>query len=546
MTNQYSLNKAKLQVSRRDVLKTAGLFGVAFASIPLLSACGSGVAESGSKVLNLGISGDPSVLDPAKGQQEIANMLMKNTYAQWTDYKEIDLGDGSKKSDTTKVIGDALESITVEDGGLTIRCKVREFKFPSGNSVTADDFIYTVERTLALKYGSIFVLNVIGVTESSQIKKINDMEFTMSLPAPSPIVGGMLHDQTMGVLDSVALKANAGAGDNWGEEYLKTNSLGGGAYTLKEFVSGTKIVLEANPEYHRDEPFFTSVNMQIIADPNSRALLLKSGEIDVATGLSLAAASRLSGEDGIKVVQIPSRLQNFMGLMANKAPFNDKKLRQAVAAALPYEQLSAETLYNLASPPTGVWPTNAPAAVPQDNNPYVTNLDKARKLLAEAGKSNGFTFDCELSTADDDAKSMSVAVKSALAEVGITMNIKELAPAIYQENLNAKSMQSWIQTNLVDYVDDPYYHLFLWFTSKSVLNWFAYNSPALDAVAKKLATELDDGKRSTLAIEAQKILNDDVPMIVLAEPKYVLCVRSEISGVIQEPDGLLRIRSLKK
>lgn len=546
MTNKFNLNEAKLQVSRRDLLKTAGIFGVAFASIPLLSACGTGAVESGSKVLNLGISGDPSVLDPAKGQQEIANMIMKNTYAQWTDYTEIDLGDGNKKSDTTKVIGDALESITVEDGGRTIRCKVREFNFPSGNPVTADDFIYTVERTLALKYGSIFVLNVIGVTESSQIKKINDMEFTISLPAPSPIVGGMLHDQDMGVLDSVALKENAGADDAWGEKYLTTNSLGGGAYTLKEFVPGTKIVLEANPEYHRNEPFFTSVNMQIIPDPNTRALLLKSGEIDVATGLSLAAASRLSGEDGIDVVQIPSRLQNFMGLMANKAPFNDKKLRQAVAAALPYEQLSAETLYNLASPPTGVWPTNAPAAVPQDNNPFVTDLDKARKLLAEGGKPNGFTFDCELSTADDDAKSMSVAVKSALAEVGITMNIKELAPAIYQENLNAKSMQSWIQTNLVDYVDDPYYHLFLWYTSKSVLNWFAYNSPALDAVAKKLANELDDGKRTTLAIEAQKILNDDVPTIVLAEPKYVLCVRSEISGVLQEPDGLLRIRSLIK
>jgi len=548
MTSKSDLNEGKFQVSRRDLLKSAGIFGVAFASVPLLSACGigeeAGVSGSGSKVLNLGISGDPSVLDPAKGQQEIANMLMKNTYAQWTDYEEIEVGDGNKRSDTTKVIGDALESITVEDGGLTIRCKVREYTFPSGNPVTADDFIYTVERTLALKYGSIFVLNVIGVTDSSQVKKVNDMEFTITLPAPSPIVGGMLHDQTMGVLDSVALKENAGSDDAWGEQYLTTNSLGGGAYTLKEFVSGTKIVLESNPEYHREEPFFTSVNMQIIPDPNTRALLLKSGEIDVATGISLASASRLVGEDGIDVVQIPSRLQNFMGLMANKAPFNNKKLRQAVAAALPYDQLSSETLYDLASPPTGIWPTNAPAAVPQDNNPFVTDIDKAKQLLAEGGQPNGFSFDCEVSTADDDAKTLSVAVKSALAEVGITMNIRELAPAIYQENLNAKSMQSWIQTNLVDYVDDPYYHLFLWFTSTSVLNWFAYNSPALDSVAKKLANELDDGKRASLATEAQKILNDDVPLIVLAEPKYVLCVRSDISGVLQEPDGLLRIRSL--
>ena len=284
--------------------------------------------------------------------------------------------------------------------------------------------------------------------------------------------------------------------------------------------------------------------MQIIPDPNTRALLLESGEIDVATGISLAAVSRLIGKENIDVIQIPSRLQNFMGLINNRAPFNNKKLRQAVAAALPYEKFSNETLYGLATTPTGVWPTEAPAAVKQANNPYVTDIAKCKTLLAEGGKPEGFTFNCELSTADDDAKTMAIVVQSALAEVNITMNIKELAPAIYQANLNAKTGQSWIQTNLVDYVDDPYYHLFLWFTSKSVLNWFAYSSSELDGVAKKLSTELDESTRSTLAIEAQKILNDDVPVIVLAEPKFVLAIRSDITGVLAEPDALLRLRKL--
>ena len=538
----------KKKFTRRGVIQSAGLVGIAFAAMPLLSACGTKEAVvavgKGSKTLRLGISGDPAMLDPAKGQQEIANTIMKNTYAQWTDYKEIDLGGGKLKSDTTAVIGDALESMVIEADGVTMRCKVRDFKFPSGNNVTADDFIYTIERTLELKVGSIFVLNVIGITKLSQVTKVNDMEFTVTLPAPSPIVGGMLHDQTIGLIDSVALKSVAGASDPWGEKYLTTNSLGGGAYNLKEFVTGSKVVLEANPEYHREAPFFDNVTMQIIPDPNTRALLLESGEIDVATGISLAAVSRLIGKENIDVIQIPSRLQNFMGLINNRAPFNNKKLRQAVAAALPYEKFSNETLYGLATTPTGVWPTEAPAAVKQANNPYVTDIAKCKTLLAEGGKPEGFTFNCELSTADDDAKTMAIVVQSALAEVNITMNIKELAPAIYQANLNAKTGQSWIQTNLVDYVDDPYYHLFLWFTSKSVLNWFAYSSSELDGVAKKLSTELDESTRSTLAIEAQKILNDDVPVIVLAEPKFVLAIRSDITGVLAEPDALLRLRKL--
>ena len=69
----------KKKFTRRGVIKSAGLLGIAFASMPLLFACGTkeavvGVGK-GSKTLKLGISGDPAMLDPAKGQQEIANTI---------------------------------------------------------------------------------------------------------------------------------------------------------------------------------------------------------------------------------------------------------------------------------------------------------------------------------------------------------------------------------------------------------------------------------------------------------------------------------------
>ena len=449
------------------------------------------------------------------------------------------------KAQTTNPVGDALVSYSLANGGVTVHCNVRNMAFPSGNPVTADDFLYTVKRALNLTTGPIFDVETIGISSMSQVIKVSPSQFTLKLHSPSPIVGQMLHDQDFSVLDSKVITQHATASDPWATKWMATNSLGGGAYTLAQFTPGTGVTLQANPHYWEPAPYFGTVLLQEVPNSDEMALLLKRGTIDIAENLSLSTVAHLRNAAGVKVVSIPARNQDMFGLVETHKPFDDVRVRQALAYAIPYEGISKNVLYGLASPPRGIWPQNSTSFDAKVAWPYQTNEAKAKSLLSEAGLTKGFTFTCEISTADPDAAAEAIAVQSALRGINVTMNISQVAPAVLQQHLEKKSMEAWISSEGGDYVDDPYYHLLLWFESTSVLNWFGYSNPSIDKLGKSLSSELNTTKRLALASQAQGVLNQTVPVIILAEPHFVVAVRDEIAGVALEPDSLIRYNKLR-
>ncbi len=126
------------------------------------------------------------------------------------------------------------------------------------------------------------------------------------------------------------------------------------------------------------------------------------------------------------------------------------------------------------------------------------------------------------------------------------MNISKLASAEFQQHLGQGAGQSWIQSGLGAYVDDPFYQCFLWYATKAVINWFKYSNPVVDQVNDKLQAELDVSTRKSLGSQLQAQLNKDLPYISLGEPNFLLPVRSNISGFLYEPDGILTYRFFKR
>src|SRR5579859_2877883 len=153
-------------MSRRDFLKLTGGAAATLTSTALLAelleACaGSTTSGASTNTLTIGVSGDPDTLDPEFGQSSRTNELIKNHYAQWSRYKEVDAGGGNFKADLGNVIGEALESFSVGSDGVTVNMKVRQAKFASGNPQAADDFVYKVQRSLGItNAGSAFDFNI--------------------------------------------------------------------------------------------------------------------------------------------------------------------------------------------------------------------------------------------------------------------------------------------------------------------------------------------------------------------------------------------------
>jgi peptide/nickel transport system substrate-binding protein len=504
-------------------------------------------ASSGSDrgtTLIIAVAGDPETLDAEWGQASRANETIKNIYAQWVKYTTKDSGEGYQIADLPNVEGEVLESIDQADDG-TVTMKVRaDAKFPDGSPITADDLIFKVERALEMKAGSIFDFNIIGLTKMSQVEKISDTEIQFKLPQASPIVGPMLRDQDAGIVDTKLVKEHMTEDDPWGTEWVARNSASTGAYTIAENKPGSRLVLKANPAYWGDEAYFKEVILQIVPSADERMLLLREGKVDIAADLSIEAASRLKDTDGVNVVSVPSISQDLLGFVMDKEPFDDPLVRQAVAYAIPYEDLAQGVLQGEAKTPKGVWPQNS-IWFEDAAWPYVHDPEKAKQLLAQAGKTN-VKFTLEIKDTDADAAALAVPIQTALKDVGIEMQIEKLSAAQFTENIGKKSMQAWLQTNLGSYVDDPYYQTFLWFGTESVLNWFKYSNPKVDDALEKFSTVLPEEEKRALAKEVQTELNNDLPVISVGEPNFLLPMRDDIEGFLYEPDGLLTYRTLSR
>jgi peptide/nickel transport system substrate-binding protein len=138
---------------------------------------------------------------------------------------------------------------------------------------------------------------------------------------------------------------------------------------------------------------------------------------------------------------------------------------------------------------------------------------------------------------------VAVVLQSTFRDIGVEMEIEKLAAGPFFEGLSQRSHQAWMRTAL-NYVDDPFYHLFLWYKTDTVINWFKYSNERVDEITDLLATELDPQTRKDLASEAQQIINEEVPALYVGELNFLLAMRDDISGFVLEPDHLLSFYEL--
>jgi peptide/nickel transport system substrate-binding protein len=536
----------------RRARRISAALAVATAAGLVLASCAAGDSSTDNSAdattLVVGIPGDPATFDPGTASEIISNEIIKNTYFQWETYGISDEGDDYGISDVSDIIGEAA-SYEMSEDNLTATFTITDGAvFPSGNPITSDDFIYTVDRALSTNQGPVFIFNTAGITDVSQVQKVSDTEFTVTLPAPSPMFGPLLRDQDASVLDSVAIEEHATSDDPWALEWMAQNSLGGGAYTLDSYEAGNQIVLKKNPDYPKaDDVYFETVIMQIIPSETDRAQLLANGTLDIAEGLGVDAIDGLEGTDGVKVLDIPSRAQNTISLVQSYAPFADVKVREALSHAIPYDSIADEVSKGYAQAPASLWPQNSASFdASAGTSPTTTDIDLAKSLLADAGYADGFEFTLDVSTADATGQQLAVATQSALADIGVTMDINQLAPAAFSERTFSGEGQAFMTTGSISYVDDPYYSLFLFYTSDAVLNRFAMSDPDIDAIAAELSTEVDPTARQALAVEAQTALNAEIPILVLSEPDYLIGLGDDISGFVLEPDNLVRFSTLTR
>lgn len=491
------------------------------------------------------VSGDVADWDPASGVFWIGNEIIQNCYDPLVEFGMTMGPEGYPRFDSSKIEGVIAESWeTSEDGSVTTFHIRKGMTFQNGDAVTAQDVKDSFERYLNFPGTAQWLISDPGqIQDISQLTVVDDYTIEFDTGGPNPILLPVLTEMNMMIMNVDQILENATDDDPQAGEWAKTNVAGSGAYRIANWEPGVQVVLEAYEDYWRGEPAIKKVIYHIVPSPEDRMLLLRNGDVDVIYELPLKDVNSMKSAPGVNVISYLTHGDQYMHMMNTVPPFDNKAFREAILYAIPYERIINEANYGLAGPLTSPVPRGVPYAL-EGVWPYSSqNLDMAKQKLAEAGYPNGegapvLTFDLKTGVPEEEATA--VYIQSALAEIGLTMNLNKMNAAAHTEKgmSHESPFTFWY---FIPYVPEAQYHLFWNFsTGGGTFNFSEYQNDRVDEIVMELLPQtLDEAARKALIEEAQTIIAGDAPQGLLYQPTWNLATRDVIEGFRIRSDHLV-------
>jgi len=542
------------RVSRAQFLKEATLLGLSVpAAGAVLAACSTGTQSSGgssTKRLTIAVPATPTTLDPeyisALGQDLECDVATYDRFVQFP-VKQVS---GISQADVAARPEPLLaESWQAAPDALSITFKLRQgVKSFWGNELTSDDVIWSWDRVFALQAQGLFPLGVSSVTKGSY-SAVDKYTVKVGLSKPNPLLPIVLATPVPGaaIYDSTEAKKHVTSDDPWAHKWLATNTASFGPYHAKEFTAGQQVVYVANPNYYRAKPYFGEVVYKAISDASARFSLLKGGQVDIAEELSTEQRKSLTSAQNVKLVDVPGNFFACFALNNSQPPFDDVRVRQAIAYAMPVDDIIKTVYFN--EPGVRLIKGYVSEIVPgyPDSWPYQPqNLTKAKELLAAAGKTS-INFQISYSSSQPEAEGIAQLIRTALQPLGISAELNKLTPSKYQEQYYGHQAQSVIVQDAA-FVLDPVYPLFLYFGQgkSAVANWINYTDPKVQNMIDQGLGEPDPAKRTELAKAADQGIVADVPWPMHLGVGYHLATSKSVSGFVWRPHNLLHFYDFKR
>jgi peptide/nickel transport system substrate-binding protein len=430
------------------------------------------------------------------------------------------------------VVPRMAESWEVSDDGKTYTFNLRQNWISHyGNEFTAQDVKWWVERSFALNAIGKFFLDIGHIESPDAVEIVDDYTVRFHLSQPTRLFPLTLSTFWRQIPDSTEMKKHADNDDPWATEWLKVNAGGFGPYRLEKLEPGNEVVWVAH-EGHPFPPKIQRLIFREVPDSSLRASLLARGEVDVAQFLTPREYQTLEANEEVRV-------WNFDGYTILQSPLNpafppldDRRVRQALSYATPYEDIIQGVFLGYARPANGPISDAAAGSGYPEDFPYKHDPAKARELLAAAGLADGFSTWYGYSTADPVGELVGVQLRSAFAEVGVDLELRAMPPAIYTETLfGAKA--PLIYFNLGADSPDPNYALRVFYATDSTNNWGGYRDPSgqFDQCVNEGASIQDGVERIAFHRRCNQILVDDAAWLWMAQTGYRLATRANVTGI---------------
>jgi peptide/nickel transport system substrate-binding protein len=459
-----------------------------------------------------------------------------NVYDRLVTFERKKVGEGWV-FEPDRIRGELAESYEVSPDGLKITFKLRrDAKWHDGSPVTVEDVKWSLDRAVSSKSLAAPQLATGSLTRPEQFKIIDERTIEVTLDQPDRLALPNLATPYVIMINSKVAKQHVTPDDPWAENWLKENTAGSGAYMVEAYKPGEQVILRRNEGWKSGSgsklPFFKRIIVQTVPEAATRANLVERGDADLSIDLQASDVTALQQRGKVKLVSTP-QFNAFTMVVFNTRmpPFDNVKVRQAIAAALPYKDMFQAAIFGRGNPLFGATWKDVPAEskFPQAL-PVQANLEKAKQLLTEAGFPNGFETTFSFSTGSAaTSEPMAALIKEALGKIGINVNIQKL-PDAQMGTLQAEKKLPFLTESSIAYLSSTDYFFRSFFQGESRWNFSSWDNPEVSRITAKARFEQDQAKYEEMAKRLVALAAEEMPVILLWQANQDALMAPSIDG----------------
>ena len=491
---------------------------VVLAMVVALTGCSTGqrvdLGDGAEGGVIAAIAGEPDQLDPHKTSAYFSFEVLENVF------------DTLVEPDENLQMRPALaESWEVSDDELTWTFRLRPgVTFHDGSPLTAEDVAFSYNRII-----------------DEELTNVDKFSAVTSVEAPDPATVVIRVDRpvpnmltNLGGFKGMAIvsRRNVESGE------IATHPIGTGPFAFANQRSGDSITLVANPDYWDGAPDISGVRFRFISEPSTALSALQAGEIDWTDSVPPQRVQQLRNDESVTLAVEPSNDYWYLALNEAREPWNDVRVRQAIAYAVDRDAIVQATSYGTAAKNMLAIPEGNPWYVPYDRYDE-GGLDKARELLDEAGV-RPRNLDMLVTTDYPETVTAAQIVADNLAPLGITVNIRTVDFATWLDEQNKGNFDMLMMGWLGNIDPDDFYYA--QHHTDGTSNAQKFSDPEVDRLLDAGRVETDRKARFDDYRRAATMIADQVSYIFLYNPSVIQAWNPALQGYQARRDGAVRFR----
>ena len=472
--------------------------------------------------LHLATSSNPSRLNPILATDSASSDIASHIFNGLVKYDK----------DLKTIIGDLAQKYYFEDDKTLVFDLRKDVKWQDGEEFTSKDVFFTYK---------VLTSNKISSPYSSGFRFVEDVEiidkYKLKVHYKDPYFKAV-ETWMMGIIPEHILKDE----ENLMNSKFNTNPIGTGPYKLFQLEHSKNIILKAYDDYFEGRPKIDEISYHVIADPMTRFLMLKSGQLDVGSIESMQYERQLTPEffDMFDIYEKISLSYTYLGLNLRRQKFKDERVREAISLAIDRDEIVKILFFGHAEVCNGPFHPSSIAFNKNVSSPK-QNIQKAKELLKEAGydESNPFVFEITTSNSSSIRPYAAQILQHQLKKAGVVVKLRVME---WQAFLNMVVFPKKFDSVLLGWslspAPDPYMFWHSDNDTKSGFNLVGYNKKSMDQMIENSQNIIDKQELSKIWKNMFKIIVEDNPYLFLYIPNSITVINKNIKNVENSPAGI--------